>query len=145
MRRPAALSATLLVTLMLTAGCGTSDYCVAVEKYTSSLNSYGSQADRSNETYTAYADMFTDLAAVSPDSLAPGLKDLSEATAGVVQAHEEAGIKLEEMRDEELVKGLGKDKIAQLNEAYERYNEAVRTHGEAVVKNVKQECDITLK
>ncbi len=84
----------------------------------------------------------------SPRSLPRTIKkdwqSLADVTKGVIAAQKAVKLKLEEMSDSAKVKKLTEAQLKQLNTAYEAFNgtTAQRT---AVVKNVKQECKITLK
>ncbi|MGZ5402915.1 MAG: hypothetical protein ACXWDA_07195, partial [Aeromicrobium sp.] len=63
---------------------------------------------------------------------------------GVLKAQEAVGLKLEEMTDTKKVAKLKAADLKQLNAAYTAFNGTTKERA-AVVKNVKQECKITLK
>jgi hypothetical protein len=69
---------------------------------------------------------------------------LADVTKGVIAAQKAVGLTLEEMTDTAKVKKLSTAQLKQLNTAYQAFN-ATTTQRNAVVKNVKQECKITLK
>ncbi|MGJ9412172.1 hypothetical protein ACHAAC_05625 [Aeromicrobium sp. CF4.19] len=145
MMRPvrSSLAAVALVTVgSVLAGCGgPSPYCVTVEEQTATLEDFGK--DRTNAAYTTYADALDALAEDAPESVASAWAELSEVTRGVLAAQEEVGLALEEMGDDDKVAELSTEQLADLNASYEAFN-ATEDQRDAVVKNVKQECDITL-
>ena len=61
----------------------------------------------------------------------------------MLNAQDKAGIKLEDMADQSKVKKLGTEQLKTLNDAYEAFNKTTPQR-RAVVKNVKEECEITL-
>lgn len=139
-RFPAAL--TLAAAAGLLAGCGgQSEYCATVEENATTLESLGK--DRTNAAYTEYAETFEAVAADAPEAVAQEWTELAEATRGVLAAQEEVGLALEDMGDDDKVAELSTEQLAALNESYEAFN-GTSDQRNAVVKNVKQECDITL-
>ena len=60
----------------------------------------------------------------------------------MLNAQDKAGIKLEEMTDQAKVKKLNTEQLKTLNNAYEAFNKTTPQR-RAVVKNVKEECEIT--
>jgi len=65
-------------------------------------------------------------------------------TDGVLKAHDSVGLKLEEMTDAKKIAEVQADDLTKLNDAYKSFNDTAEERA-AVVKNVKQECKITLK
>jgi hypothetical protein len=143
MSRTAAFLVTTIVGATVLSGCGGgSAYCDAVEKDKSSLNTFGEK--RTDAAYARYAKVFEGVAKVAPKTVQKDWTTLADVTKGVIAAQEAVNLKLEEMTDTAKVKTLTEAQLKQLNTAYEAFNgtTAQRT---AVVKNVKQECKITLK
>jgi hypothetical protein len=143
MSRTAAFLVTTIVGATVLSGCGGgSAYCDAVEKDKSSLNTFGEK--RTDAAYARYATVFEGVAKVAPKTVKKDWTALADVTKGVIAAQKAVNLKLEEMTDTAKVKKLTEAQLKQLNTAYEAFNgtTAQRT---AVVKNVKQECKITLK
>ena len=143
MTRKAALLIATLVCATVLSGCGGgSAYCDAVEKDQKSLNTFGEK--RTDAAYAGYAKVFDGVAKVAPKTIAKDWKALSDVTKGVIAAQKSVNLKLEEMTDTAKVKKLSEAQLKKLNTAYEAFN-ATTEQRRAVVKNVKQECKITLK
>ena len=130
----------VLVTL---SGCGQSEYCKTVEEHESTLNSLGEK--KSNDAYLAYARAFRTVANVAPPTVRKDWTKLADVTKAVVTAHTKAGIRMEDMDDDKKLAVLAgqPDKQDLLNDAYEAFNDTADER-EAVVKNAKDECEITL-
>ena len=141
MRAVTAVIATLLAFTTLTACAGEDPYCTAVKDQESTLNSLGEK--RTNAAYRSYARAFRSVAKVSPPAVKKDWTELAEVTAAVLNAQAQVDIKLEEMSDEDKVKKLTTAQLKTLNNAYEAFNKTTPQR-RAVVKNVKQECEITL-
>jgi hypothetical protein len=133
---------TTVVAITTLTACGEDPYCTAVKKHESTLNSLGEK--RTNAAYRSYARAFRSVAKVSPPAIKKDWTELAEVTASVLNAQEKAGISLEEMTDVSKVKKLNTDQLKTLNNAYEAFNKTTPQR-RAVVKNVKKECEITLK
>ena len=143
MQRTAATVVTVVLAMTTLAACGgQSAYCEAVEKNTKTLNAFGKT--RTTEAYTGYAKTFRTVAKSAPTAVEDDWTALAKATDGVLAAQEEVGLGLEDMTDTAKVKELDSDELATLNKAYEAFN-GTTDQRTAVVKNVKQECKITLK
>jgi hypothetical protein len=143
MMRAVVVVITTVVAITTLTACGGEDaYCTAVKKNESTLNSLGEK--RTNAAYRSYARAFRSVAKVSPDAVKKDWTELAEVTASVLNAQNEVHISLEEMTDASKVKKLSTDQLKTLNNAYEAFNKTTPQR-RAVVKNVKKECDITLK
>ena len=142
LQRTSAVAAMATAAVLLAGCAGQSEYCQAVEENASTLESLGK--DRSDAAYTQYAETFETVAADAPESVKAQWTELAEATRGVLAAQSDVGLALEDMGDDAKVAELSSDQLASLNEAYETFN-ATTDQRTAVVKNVKQECDITLQ
>jgi hypothetical protein len=142
MMRAVAVVITTVVAITTLTACGDNPYCTAVKDHESTLNSLGEK--RTNAAYRSYARAFRSVAKVSPDTVKKDWTELAEVTASVLNAQNEVGISLEEMTDAAKVKKLSTDQLKTLNNAYEAFNKTTPQR-RAVVKNVKKECEITLK
>lgn len=143
MRRITATVVAVLALLATVSACsGQSPYCELVEENTSTLNSFGKE--RTDKAYATYSSTFRDVAKASPAGVKDDWTMLADVTDGVIDAQAEVGLKLEDMQDEDQVTELEPDELEQLNGAYEAFN-GTADQRTAVVKNVKQECEITLK
>ena len=143
MSRTAAFLASTLVSVAMLSGCGGGNaYCDAVKKDESSLNTFGQK--RTDAAYASYVKVFDGVAKVAPASIKKDWKSLADVTKGVIAAQKAVDLKLEDMTDTAKVKKLTPAQLSQLNKAYEAFN-GTTTQRAAVVKNVKQECKITLK
>jgi hypothetical protein len=141
MSRAAAGLASAAIVLTTLTGCGQSEYCKAVDDNQVALNSLGEK--RTNAAYLSYARAFRRVANVAPPSVRKDWTKLADVTNDVVKAQREAGISLEDMLvDDKLVK-VPPDKLELLNDAYEAFNDTADER-KAVVKNAKEECEITL-
>ncbi len=131
-------TALLLATL---AGCGQSEYCKAVEDNRVALDSLGEK--RTNAAYQSYARAFRAVANVAPPGIRKDWAKLADVTSGVLTAQRQAGITLEDMLVDEKLAQVPPDKLEPLNDAYEAFNDTPDER-KAVVKNVEDECGITL-
>jgi hypothetical protein len=141
MRAVTCVIAALVAVSTMTACAGEDPYCTAVKAQKPTLNSLGEK--RTNAAYRSYARAFRSVAKVSPSTVKQDWTELAEVTAAVLNAQSKVDIKLEEMSDEDKVKKLSTAQLKTLNNAYEAFNKTTPQR-RAVVKNVKQECDITL-
>lgn len=143
MTRTAAFLVSTLVCATVLSGCGGgSAYCDAVEKDKASLNSFGEK--RTDAAYAGYAKVLDGVAKVAPKTIKKDWTALADVTKGVIAAQKTVDLKLEEMTITAKVKKLSPAQLKQLNTAYEAFN-ATTAQRTSVVKNVKQECKITLK
>lgn len=143
MRRHLASAVAVAAATVLLAGCGgQSAYCSTVEENTETLNSFGKT--RTTEAYQSYAETFRTVASEAPAAVEDDWMALAEATEGVLAAQEDVGLALQDMQDEEKVAELEEGQLSALNESYEAFNDTTDQRT-AVVKNVKTECEITLK
>ena len=131
-------TAILLATL---AGCGQSEYCKAVEDNQVALNSLGEK--RTNAAYLSYARAFRTVANLAPTTVRKDWTKLADVTSDVVKAQRQAGISLEDMLVDDKLTQVPPEKLKLLNTAYEAFNNTTDER-KAVVKNVKDECEITL-
>ena len=139
--RVAAVVAGAAFVLATLTGCGQSPYCKAVEDNQVALNSLGEK--RTNNAYLSYARAFRAVANVAPPSVRKDWTKLADVTSDVVKAQRQAGISLEDMLVEDKLTKVPPDKLKLLNDAYEAFNDTTDERN-AVVKNVKDECEITL-
>ena len=133
-----AAAAILLATLT---SCGQSEYCKAIEDNQVALNSLGEK--RTDAAYRSYARAFRAVANLAPPSIRKDWTKLADVTSDVVKAQREAGISLEDMLVDDKLIQVPPDKLELLNTAYEAFNNTADER-KAVVKNVKDECGITL-
>lgn len=143
MTRTAAFLVSTLVCASVLSGCGgKSAYCEAIDKDKASLNTFGEK--RTDAAYAGYAKVLEGVAKVAPTTIKKDWTALADVTKGVIAAQKKVDLKLEEMTVTSKVKKLSAAQLKQLNTAYEAFN-ATTAQRTAVVKNVKQECKITLK
>ena len=141
MSRAAAGLAAAAVLLSTLAGCGKSEYCQAVEDHQVALGSLGEK--RTNAAYLSYARAFRAVAKVAPPTVRTDWAKLADVTSAVVTAQRQAGISLEDMLVEDKLTQVPPEKLELLNDAYEAFNDTPNER-KAVVKNVEDECGITL-
>jgi hypothetical protein len=141
MRAVTGVITTAVAFTLLAACAGEDPYCTAVKDQESTLDSLGEK--RTTAAYQSYARAFRSVAKVSPATVKKDWTELAEVTASVLNAQDKAGIKLEEMTDQAKVKKLDTEQLKTLNNAYEAFNKTTPQR-RAVVKNVKEECEITL-
>ncbi|MDR7086757.1 uncharacterized protein (DUF885 family) [Aeromicrobium panaciterrae] len=143
MTRTAALLVSTLVCATVLSGCGGgSAYCDAVDKDKASLNTFGEK--RTDAAYAGYAKVLEGVAKVAPATIKKDWTTLADVTKGVIAAQKAVDLKLEDMTDTAKVKKLSAAQLKELNAAYTTFN-GTKAERTAVVKNVKQECKITLK
>src|SRR5690625_948205 len=135
------MTLTVIAGITLSA-CGSDPYCEKVEQNESTLNSFGNT--KSDKAYAKYAQTLKDIAKEAPKDVKSDWQDLAKATSDVLEAQRDAGIKLEDTKDKKKLAKLSPDELAKLNKAYTAFNDTGDQRA-AVVKNVKQECEITLK
>ena len=142
MTRIAAGVAVLALTIATLSGCGTSPYCQAVEDHQVALNSLGEE--KSDAAYARYDAAFRAVAKVAPVDIRKDWVKLTDVIRAVRTAQRNSGIPMDEMSStNKALAALPEDKLKALNVAYEAFNNT-QTERKAVVKNVKDECQITL-
>jgi len=141
MRRFVTVLAAAMIALATLSGCGQSEYCRAVDDNKVALNSLGEK--KTNAAYLQYAQSFRTVANVAPPGIRKDWAKLADVTRGVVTAQRKAGISMEDMLVEQKITQVPPQKLKLLNEAYEAFNNTTDER-KAVVKNVKDECGITL-
>jgi hypothetical protein len=143
MKRSAALMVVTIVAATTLSGCGGGNaYCDAVDNGKATLNTFGQK--RTDAAYANYAKVFAGVAKVAPTSIRKDWTTLADVTKGVISAQKGVGLALEDMTNTTKVKKLTTAQLKKLNTAYQAFN-ATTKQRTAVVKNVKQECKITLK
>ena len=124
-------------------GCGGSNkYCDTVKTGQKTLNSFGQT--RTDTAYKGYSTLLGKIAKVAPTEIKPSWSTLATKTDGVLKAQNTVGLKLEDMSDTKKVAKLKAADLKMLNDAYTAFNGTTKERA-AVVKNVKQECKLTLK
>ena len=142
MTRFAAGLALSVVVLSTLSGCGKSPYCQAVEDHQVALNSLGEE--KTNAAFARYETAFRAVANVAPDEVRKDWIKLVDVINGVLTAQRSAGITMDDMSStNKKLATLPEDKLKALNVAYEAFNNT-QTERKSVVKNVKDECQITL-
>lgn len=139
--RVAAL-ATVMVAAVGLSACGQSSYCSAVERSQKSLNAFGS--DRSDDAFAGYARTMRSIAKQAPESSKKNWNTLATVTQDVLDAHEQVGISMQDMTNAKKRDALSQGDIKVLNKAYAAFNDTTSAR-KAVVKNVQEECDISLQ
>jgi hypothetical protein len=133
----------MVMTAGTLSGCaGGKEYCDTVKDGQTTLNKFGKT--RSDKAYQGYSNLLGAIAKVAPKDIKPSWTKLADETDGVLEAQKSAGIKLEEMSDTKKVAALKAADLKKLNDAYMGFNGTTKERA-AVVKNVKQECKLTLK
>lgn len=143
MKRISVVVAVTVMAVGTLSGCiGGNAYCDTVEEGQKTLNSFGQT--RTDKAYKGYADLLRKVAKVAPEDVKKDWTTLAAKTEDVLKAQKSVGLKLEEMTDAKKVKAIKAADLKTLNSAYEGFNGTTKERA-AVVKNVKQECKITLK
>ncbi len=143
MKRVSVAAALLMVASATLTGCGGgSAYCDTVKEGQKTLNSFGQT--RTDKAYEGYSSLLKKIAADAPKDVKKSWTTLSARTEGVLKAQDSVGLKLEDMADTKKVAKLKAADLKKLNDAYEAFNGTTKERA-AVVKNVKQECELTLK
>lgn len=143
MNRFASALITTVVAGAVLAGCGgDSPYCASVKENQTALDSFGQK--RTTAGFTSYDKAVRAIRKTAPDDIKGDWAALDKALRGVLKAHEEVGISLEDMKDPAKLQALGSDDLATLNDSYERFQKT-GTQRSAIVANIKSSCSITLK
>ncbi len=141
-RGAAALVAAVLLGSLAACGGDDDPYCRTIEADQPTLDDFGST--RSNDAYTKYAATLSSISKVAPADAKQQWTALAAATRGVVEAHEQVGFPLEDMRDADKRQALSESDAAVLEEAYSVFNDTTDAR-QAVVDEVQDACDIDLK
>ena len=142
MKRVSVALAVMLMAAGTLSGCGGNAYCDTVKDGQKTLNSFGKT--RTDKAYQGYSDVLSKIAKVAPKDIKASWTTLSTKTAGVLKAQSAVGLKLEDMSDTKQVAALKPADLKKLNDAYTAFNGTTKERA-AVVKNVKKECELTLK
>lgn len=142
MRRLICVMTLTVIAAITLSACGSDPYCDKVEQNESTLNSFGNT--KSDKAYAKYAKTLKGIAKVAPEDVKSDWQDLADVTSDVLEAQRDAGIKLEDTKDKKKLAKLSPDQLEELNKAYTAFNDTGDQRA-AVVKNVKQQCEITLK
>lgn len=142
MRHGIAWGLTTALMVMPLVGCsGGGPYCEAVEKYESTLQTFG--ATKSDAEFAKYAAATTAIAKVSPEAAQKDWQTLADRTSAVIKAQKKTGLALEDMTKADKVENLSAAEIAAVNKAYEKWNDTADQR-KAVVTSIDDECGITL-
>jgi hypothetical protein len=125
------------------AGCAGEDpYCAAVKQHRSALESFG--GDKTSADFTREAKAIRQVASTAPDGSKDDWAAVGAAMDRVLKVHKKAGVTLQDMRDVEKVAAAEQDDLDAIREALEAFNGTADRRA-AMVKDVKDVCDITLK
>ncbi|AWB92539.1 hypothetical protein [Aeromicrobium chenweiae] len=141
-RTAALLVATIVATTTLAACGGDSEYCAAVKKDESTLNTFGKK--RTDAAFAKYRRTTRTLATLAPEGAKKDWTALTTALNGVVDAQKAVGLKLEDISASSVAK-LPVEQSESLSDAYTAFNKAVARHGKRVEANVKSECGVELQ
>ncbi|MRJ77176.1 hypothetical protein GEV29_11555 [Aeromicrobium sp. SMF47] len=142
MRKTAALLvATVVAATTLSACGGDSDYCAAVKKDQSTLETFAKK--RTNDDFAKYRRTTRSLAALAPAEAKKDWTALTTALSGVLDAQKAVGLKLEDVSVSSVAE-LPVEQSESLNNAYDQFNKTVAKHGKRVEANVKSECSVEL-
>lgn len=143
MRKTAALLvATIVAATTLSACGGDSDYCAAVKKDQSTLDTFAKK--RTDAAFAKYRRTTRSLADLAPKDAQKDWSALTTALNGVLDAQKAVGLKLEDVSVSSVAK-LPVEQSESLNQAYNAFNKAVAKHGKRVEASVKSECGVELK
>lgn len=143
MKKTATVLVTAVVACSVLAGCGGDDpYCAAVKENKAALDTFGQK--RTNAGFAKYADALRAITTTAPDSSKDDWAKLGAVTDRVLKAQKKTDIALQDMDDPAKVATLDSADLTSLNNAYGAFNDTTKQR-EAVVKDVKDVCDITLK
>lgn len=142
MRRLVVVAVAAVMAMLLTACLGDSQFCATVKRHEETLNSFGT--DRSDAAFSRYAEATAEISSVAPASVAAAWDRLDTVTRQVVEAHGEAGVRLEDMGDEEFVRSLDPSVLERLNGTYEQFNDTASTR-ETIVVELADECGVELE
>lgn len=143
MIRTVALVVTTSVAATVLAACGgDSAYCSAVKDHESSLQGFGSK--KTNAAFTSYATVTRQIAKVAPEDVAKQWRSITTATEGVLKAHRQVGVSLEDMKDPDKLLALNEADRATIQASYDRFNRS-RADRKTVVTSIREECDVKLR
>ena len=143
MNRFATALVTTAVAGAVLAGCGgDSPYCASVKENQKALDSFGQK--RTTAGFTSYDKAVRAIRKTAPDEIKADWAALDKALRGVLKAHDEVGIALEDMKDTTKLQALSSDDLATLNDSYEKF-EKTGSQRSAIVADLKSSCSVTLK
>lgn len=143
MIRTVALLVTTSVAATVLAACGgDSAYCAAVKDHQMTLQGFGSK--KTDASFTSYAKVTRQIGKVAPADVAEQWRTITSATQGVLKAHRQVGISLEDMKDPDKLAGLDEADRATIQASYDSFNTS-RTARKKVVASIREECDVTLR
>jgi hypothetical protein len=143
MIRTVALLVTTSVAASVLAACGgDSAYCSAVEEHETTLQGFGTK--KTDAGFRSYVKVTRQIGNVAPEDVAKQWRTITSATQGVLKAHQQVGISLEDMKDADKLAGLNEADRATIQTSYDRFNTS-RTARKKVVASIRKECDITLR
>jgi len=122
-------------------GCsGGGPYCDAVDRGQEPLKTFGT---RTSAAFASYADVTSAVAKAAPADVKEEWQAVAKATRGVVSAYEKAGVRIQDMKDEEKVNALAQADLDRIQAASEAFNDTASQRKE-LAQHVHDECGIDL-
>jgi hypothetical protein len=143
MQKTAVVLVAALSALSVLSGCGGDDaYCAAVKDNKAALN--GFLTKKTDAAFTGYVKAARAITATAPDSSKDEWAKVASATDRVLKAHRKAGISIQDlMNDPDERAKLDEADLASIQKTFDAFNKTAEQRT-AVVKDVKDVCDITL-
>lgn len=137
------VASAVIATGALTACGGDSGYCDSIKDFDKDFGKI-SQTDATSADFKKATQAIDDIAGQSPDSVKKEWKTLGSKLGAVNKALDDAGLKVEDLRDQQKMRKVDKAKIAEVTKAAQGMGEANAAQVK-ITKQVKKECNITLK
>lgn len=144
MKRLVATAACAILSIgMLTAcGGGNDEYCSAVKDTKKSVGGING-SDATSADFKKATNSINDIADKAPDSVKDDWKTIGKTLQKVLDAVDDAGLKIEDLQDPAKAKDIDPSKLKKISEAAKDMSK-VNDAQDKVTKEVKKDCDIKL-
>lgn len=126
---------------LLTACGGDSEYCATVKEHRAVLEDFGQK--KTDSAYRGYVKVLRSVAKVAPQDSRASWTKLAQVTQGVLTAHREAGIALEDMSTPDKLAAVDATQRAAIQKSYDRFNGTSKQR-KAIVADVESSCGVDL-
>ncbi|MCW2841694.1 MAG: hypothetical protein JWR55_3177 [Aeromicrobium sp.] len=143
MNRTAAGVLTGVVALAVLSGCGGEDpYCAAVTENKTALDGFGTRGTQAD--FTAETKAVRSVTTAAHDDIKDDWSAVGAAMARVAKALKAADVSIEDLDDAEVRRDMSQEHLDEIRASYEAFNQTSKQRT-AVVEDVLQKCEITLK
>ncbi|MGH3423647.1 MAG: hypothetical protein ACRDO8_02890 [Nocardioidaceae bacterium] len=144
MKRPATAACCVVLSIGMLSACGggNDEYCSEIKQTKKTIGGIdGSQATSAD--FKKATDSIDKIADEAPESVKDDWRRIGKALGRVLKAVEDAGLKVEDLRDPSTAQDVDPQKLKKIQAAAQDMTKVTKSQ-EKVSKEVKKDCDIDL-